>query len=222
MTPYLLVGNISSMKAVLGRKTLIVQHAEKLLRRVGFAAFSYQDLADLVEISKPAIHHHFATKEDLGLRVIAYYEEHLDAIVNMVSGQPGGPGARLRAFISAGEEQDSSGEICPLGALQVHFETFPPSMKQATIDLTERMRSWVTGLVTEARSSGEVKDWGTAQEQAALIMSALQGGRQQARALGPAAFDDVSRSVERALFRRAPSNRDSGPDGAQLDGSSTY
>ena len=49
------------------RKTEILDVAEELLLSRGYCAFSYQDIADRLGIRKASLHHHFATKEDLGV-----------------------------------------------------------------------------------------------------------------------------------------------------------
>ena len=47
--------------------------AELLLRTKGYSAFSYADLAQEIGIKKASIHHHFPTKEGLGIAVIESY-----------------------------------------------------------------------------------------------------------------------------------------------------
>ena len=48
----------------------ILDVAEDLVRKRGYNAFSYSDIAQKVATSKAAIHHHFPKKADLGLELI--------------------------------------------------------------------------------------------------------------------------------------------------------
>ena len=177
------------------------------MRHVGYKAFSYQDLADHVGISKPAIHHHFATKEILGLALVKFYNGHFSLLVEQVEAGARSAGEQLFAFLWLDDGPNPGCEICPLGALQMHFETFPSAMQRATVELSKRIRGWLTQKLSEARTEGDVQSWGTPKQQALFFMSSTQGGRQQTRAFGAEAFVDVCRSVERALFVDATSLR---------------
>ncbi len=51
----------------------VVDAAEGLIQERGYNGFSYDDVAKLVGIKKPSIHHHFATKGDLATTVAQRY-----------------------------------------------------------------------------------------------------------------------------------------------------
>jgi AcrR family transcriptional regulator len=51
----------------------VVDAAEGLIQQRGYNGFSYDDVAKLVGIKKPSIHHHFATKGDLAATVAQRY-----------------------------------------------------------------------------------------------------------------------------------------------------
>ena len=110
------------------RKEQILDAAEHLLQRVGYAAFSYQDLADAVEITKASIHHHFPSKELLGLALIERYRAHLEAFRAGVAARAGAAGGAFRAFLAAVSSRvcPEDGRICPLGSLQGDFASLPP------------------------------------------------------------------------------------------------
>jgi len=42
----------------------VLDAAEGLIQQQGYNGFSYDDVARLVEIKKPSIHHHFAKKKN--------------------------------------------------------------------------------------------------------------------------------------------------------------
>src|SRR5690606_25474982 len=67
-------------------RSALLSEAEALIRTRGYAAFSYADLSERVGIRKASIHHHFPTKEALGIAVIDTYLERfvaeLDALAS--------------------------------------------------------------------------------------------------------------------------------------------
>src|ERR1700751_4491734 len=62
----------------------ILDVAERLAQTRGFNAFSYADVAAELGITKPALHYHFAGKDELGealvTRYTARFNEALEAI----------------------------------------------------------------------------------------------------------------------------------------------
>ena len=48
----------------------IIDLAEDLIRQNGYNAFSYSDIAAMLEVRPAAIHYHFPSKSDLGVAVI--------------------------------------------------------------------------------------------------------------------------------------------------------
>ena len=69
----------------------IVACARTLLASGGYNGFSYADISERVRISKPSIHHHFASKAELVHTVVKLYRQEtraglqaLDAIADPV------------------------------------------------------------------------------------------------------------------------------------------
>lgn len=51
----------------------LLDSASALVRRQGYGAVSYADLADAVGIKPASIHHHFPAKDDLGAALVEAY-----------------------------------------------------------------------------------------------------------------------------------------------------
>jgi TetR/AcrR family transcriptional repressor of nem operon len=58
---------------VADRKTEIIDTAANLVQSRSYSSFSYQDLSDALGIRKASIHHHFKTKEDLGIALAEHF-----------------------------------------------------------------------------------------------------------------------------------------------------
>ena len=53
----------------------IIQRANELLASGGYNGFSYADIAELVDVRKASIHHHFPAKEDLVKATVAQHRQ---------------------------------------------------------------------------------------------------------------------------------------------------
>ena len=55
--------------------TRMLDIAERLAQTRGFNGFSYSDIAAELGIAKASLHHHFATKADLGRALMQRYSD---------------------------------------------------------------------------------------------------------------------------------------------------
>jgi TetR/AcrR family transcriptional repressor of nem operon len=184
------------------RKVQILEAAQELIQTQGYTGFSYQDLAARLGIAKPTLHHHFPTKEALGLALIESYRDMLHQMKEGIAAQSDLPSEQLRFFLRFGDEdaQHKEHTICPGGALHANFETFPESMKKATCALSGEMHDWMTDLLRRGREAGDIRFEGTPEDQAWWLTSALMGGRQTARTHGAEIWQAICRQVEGSLL----------------------
>ena len=82
----------------LDMRSTLIDVATGQVRRLGYSAFSYADLAAAVGIRKPSIHHHFPAKEDLGVAIVAAYTEHFSEQLARIDAKTGDMIERLRAY----------------------------------------------------------------------------------------------------------------------------
>lgn len=184
------------------RKAQILEAATVLLQTQGYAGFSYSDLSEALGIAKPSIHHHFPTKEALGLALIEHYGRMMDEMAAQFEAVGDDPAEQLRAFLQFEEVDCAEGDrkICPGGALHSNFEVFPESMQRATQELSERMHAWFTDLLRRGQERGQFHFEGTPEDQAWALLSMLQGARQNSRTHGVGIWRTVCRQIERSLL----------------------
>ncbi len=94
----------------LDTRSTLIDVATSQVRRQGYSAFSYADLADAVGIRKPSIHHHFPTKEDLGVAIVAAYTERFSGELDRIDAETGKVLERLRAYARLYREGLESGK----------------------------------------------------------------------------------------------------------------
>lgn len=184
------------------RKQEILEAAQELFQTQGYSGFSYQDLSSRLGIAKPSIHHHFPTKEALGVALVESYGEMLAGMQAQLEAASSSPADQLRAMLQMGEEEACCHDraLCPGGALHSNFENFPASVQEATREVSERMHRFVADLLRRGRELGEIRFLGTPEDEAWTLMSTLMGSRQQCRTHGVEVWRAVARQVAANLL----------------------
>lgn len=183
------------------RKTEILQTAAAILREKSFSAFSYADLEQALGIRKASIHHHFATKEKLALALLDYYACNARKAMQGLVDAHATPGAILSAFLDGAEAMMlGEGRVCPHSVFAIDGDQLPASVIDKLAELQEGYIAGIGELLGAAREAGEVDFVGAPEDQARLLMVALQG----ARAVGlpgrrEALFRDVVQQLRRSL-----------------------
>ena len=182
------------------RKLQILDVASELLQSRSFTSFSYHDLSERLGISKASVHHHFATKEDLLLALTERYRAGQRRRLGEIDRNHARPVERLSAFFAfMGELAAGGKKICPLGSLQSEFNVIPERVRDDLHALFETAIGWLAGVLKEGREQGELDFEGSPEDGALLILSAVQGGLQIARANGYENFLALTRQVQLAF-----------------------
>lgn len=181
----------------------LLQVALEMIQTRGYNAFSYQDLADRVEIRKASIHYHFPSKEDLGVTLIEASMTRFKAWQATHSSKEESVHSRMTAYFAYFSALSASGtKICPCGALASEWGSLPVKLQEAVAKLFSMHRSWIRATLEDGRAAGVVVQHGSADEQAQLVFAAIQGVLQTARiqSQGPQFFAAVSSQLMAALF----------------------
>ena len=186
------------------RKQQILDVAQELLQSHGYDGFSYSDLSRRLGIAKPSIHHHFATKEDLGLALIEGYREMFEGIQEELRREHPDPADRLRAMMAMKEEDacKEAHQVCPGCALHANMENFPSALREAATRLNDGYHAWLTELLHEGREAGSIHFEGKPEDEAWALSAQFLGARQQARTHGVAVLRAVIRQIENRLLKQ--------------------
>ena len=181
------------------RKEQILDAAEDLLQTRSFSSFSYQDLSDRLGIRKASIHHHFATKQALGVALTERYLENRKAIFAKIAQESDDPWTRLDAYFQLGDKMLEKGRICPNGILQAEFNVLPEPIREGEQQVFSTTVAWFAEVLAEGRAKGVMRFPGTPMDQAGLIVAAFQGAIQNGRSNGKAQFQTVIRQLKRSI-----------------------
>lgn len=175
----------------LDTRSVLLQKAARHLRKQGYAAFSFADLARECGISKASVHHHFPTKEALGAAVFVNHQQQMAARLQAILDDHPMPRARLIAYAGLFREGFSEGLLPLCGALAAERDALPPSLRNCAADLFTLELDWLQEVL---------KDTPSPRRAAIALLCALEGGAFVSWGLsdldiGPSAFDDALASI---------------------------
>src|SRR6187399_961256 len=124
-------------------RSTLIDVATGQVRRQGYSAFSYADLAAVVGIRKPSIHHHFPTKEDLGVAVVEAYTEAFSEQLRRIDAKAGKAVARLRAFAGLYRDGLEHGQGCLCGVLASEVAVLPPVVQAGVRQFFDMNLRWL-------------------------------------------------------------------------------
>ncbi len=185
---------------MLDRKQEILDVAAELLQTRSFSAFSYQDISERIGISKATLHHHFASKEDLGIALAERFLVQTKSVLQEITQHHQKPWDQFGAYLGFVSDTMRSGtKICCGGVLQAEHNVIPEAMRERISQLHSFVLTWLSSLLAEGRRQGTMRFDGKPEDQAALVQAAMQGALQQARARGPGQFTAVVRQLKSSM-----------------------
>ncbi|ABR91532.1 transcriptional regulator, TetR family [Janthinobacterium sp. Marseille] len=176
-------------------KNNIIVLAKQLLKTRSYLGFSFQDIADEIGLRKASLHHHFPSKESLGVEIIrelrASFEEWAEST-------PIDPHKKLDAYFCRFRKTvDVGAEVCPAGGLASGWSCIGEEMRIAARDLRNTHVSWLTDVIGTIKQ----KKSKTMKELASYVFSACQGGLISSRMTGRSEeFDLVVKQLRVAIY----------------------
>lgn len=153
----------------------ILDVAEAIVRSRGFNAFSYADIAAQVGASKASLHHHFATKSDLGLELVTRFTGNVLHALREIDELHSSTLIKLREYARLYEGAMEDNQMCLCGMLAAEHETLSEDMQAAINSFFEGHEVWLEKVLLEGRKSGELSFEGDAKVHAQSIVSSFQG-----------------------------------------------
>ncbi len=165
------------------RKEQILEVATKLVQTRGYSAFSCQDLSARLGITKASIHHHFPSKEDLGIAVAEKYRADVEAALAEAKRTSDDPHVQLDGYLQVVLEIiKTEDRICAVGSVQSDSNVVPATMGTSMCSLAPHVIGWIADVITAGQKRGVMDFPGTPAHHAAPIFSAAPtGNRRRAR-----------------------------------------
>jgi TetR/AcrR family transcriptional repressor of nem operon len=177
----------------------ILDIAERLVQTQGYNGFSYADVAEALGVTKASLHYHFATKADLGLRLVGRYHETFMKALEEIEAERGAR-QRLRRYARLYADVLRAERMCLCGMLAADHATLPQPMREAVTAFFDANERWLARVLEEGRRAKALRFQGPAAEEARLLVASLEGAMLVARTYGDVArFESAAERLVAAL-----------------------
>lgn len=148
----------------------ILDVAETQMRKGGFDAVSFRDLAGAVGVKSASVHYHFPQKTDLGQAVVVRYRERIFESLGDATGVAGTPAERLERLLTiyrtALTDADS---VCLCNMLGAEAQYLPENVAAEVAVFFRGVLTWTKKALNPETNSQNTSDW------ASYLLSSLQG-----------------------------------------------
>ena len=174
-------------------RTRILDVAERLVQTRGFNGFSYADVAAELNIAKPSLHYHFATKGDLGEALILRYAARFATALQSIAERPDDARRKLDAYVALYTDVLRDQRMCLCGMLAAEYPTLPEPMRTAVTAFFDDNETWLERVLDAGREQGALRLTGPSDEAARIIVGGLEGAMLVARSHGdPQRFETAA------------------------------
>ena len=149
--------------------------AETLIRQRGYAGFSYADLADAVGLRKASIHHHFPSKADLAVALLAAYEARYDEALAAIERDSTDGLVRIRAYADLYLLGIEKGLGCLCAAFAAELTVIPERLRTDLMRFFNKHIGWAERVLREGQANGSVRADVHPRVFARLLIAALEG-----------------------------------------------
>ena len=169
----------------------VVDAAEGLVQQHGYNGFSYDDVAQLVGIKKPSVHHHFPKKGELVAMVAQRYTHRFrEALLNIEGSHATAPG-RLNAYAALFELTFAKDRrLCVCAMLGAESDSLPDPVAIEVERFFKVNLDWLTMVVADGQHAALITSRSAAPDLAEAYLCALEGsmvvGRGMRSPRGPA------------------------------------
>lgn len=164
----------------------ILESAHALLAERGYAAFSYADIAEMVKIRKPSIHHHFPSKAILVTAVLKQHRNKLGLALNDLTHHVSNPLNRLEAYVLYWEKciRDKTEPICIAALLGAELPTLPDEVKAEVKRYFRDLKEWIRETMEQGHAQGVLRLEQPAAVEAETFIALVHGAMISARVYG--------------------------------------
>jgi len=184
----------------------ILACARSLIVEGGYNGFSYADIATVVGIRKPSIHHHFPSKTDLVRTLVSRYREDAAAGLAQLESHVSDPAEQLRAYLGFWKTciADASLSFCVCALLASELTMLPEAVASEVTAHFRFLSAWLTSVLERGAQQGRFHLASAPRVEAEAFMATVHGAMVSARAYGdPAMFDVItSPLLDRLSTRR--------------------
>jgi TetR/AcrR family transcriptional regulator, transcriptional repressor for nem operon len=156
-------------------KEQILICAQKLTRQRGYNGFSYADIASEIGIRKASLHHHFATKNDLGIALIEEYTSAINNEFHRILSLSLPANEKLSEYFKLFNHSISTDCMCLGGMLASEARTLDKSLLSKVNQFFTLSIDRLSEILMQGKSEGTFNFVCSAKDKAQFILATLQG-----------------------------------------------
>lgn len=135
-------------KALIEGRALLQQH--------GYHGFSFQDIADKLNIKKPSLYDHFASKDELIVAIIQDYKAGFSMWT--LSLQAVDPIDRIgKVFGIFYSFSSDRSKVCPILALAADFQGIARNIQKEMKAFVDQWLAWLEEQIREGQKAGQIR-----------------------------------------------------------------
>ncbi len=174
--------------AVSNSREAVLAAARRSAMARGYNGLNFRDIAAEVGIKAPSIHHHFATKADLGAAVARRYWEDTVKQLAVISDEASEPLGALRRYPEIFRTSLSNdNRICLSSFMAAEYDDLPDAVKAEVQSFADVNVDWLSKLLVEAN----IVEPGESRNRARAIYAAVSGAQLFARGRADIALFDA-------------------------------
>ena len=162
----------------------ILDVGEQLVQSRGYNAFSYADVAAELDLTKAALHYHFAGKAELGEALLNRYVARFREALGVIDANPVDASHKLISYAALYLEVLRQQRMCLCGMLAAEFQTLPEAMRAIVMRFFKDNEIWLSKVLTQGRREGTLHFTGSTREAARFVVATLEGAMLVARPFG--------------------------------------
>ncbi|HBK45169.1 MAG TPA: TetR family transcriptional regulator [Xanthomonadaceae bacterium] len=164
----------------------ILASARELVVAGGYHGFSYADIAQVVGIRKPSIHHHFPSKTDLVRTLVHDHRIGLEAGLAAIERSTSDPVAQLRAYSAHWEAciMDGSAPFCLSALLASELPILPAEVALEVRAHFRVLSDWLASVFERGARERRIAVTTSPRLEAETFMATVHGAMLSARAYG--------------------------------------
>lgn len=162
----------------------VVDAAEGLLQQQGYNGFSYDDVARLIGIKKPSIHHHFPAKADLAAMVVQRYTHRFREALLRIEGSHARARDRLVAYAELFDRTFAQERrLCVCGMLGAEAHDLPQAVRDEVARFFDIHLRWLQDAFELGQREGSLSPAARPEALARAYLCALEGAMVVGRGL---------------------------------------
>ncbi|WP_409560843.1 TetR/AcrR family transcriptional regulator [Hyphomicrobium sp. MC8b] len=173
----------------------ILACARTLIIAGGYNGFSYADIADVVGIRKPSIHHHFPSKVDLVRTLVSRYRQEAEDGIAELERNISDPVELLQAYAGYWKAciTDASAPFCVCALLAGELPVLPEEIALEVRGHFRALSTWLTSVFERGMQLGSLRLSSSPRVEAEVFIATIHGAMLSARAYGdPQVFGQIT------------------------------